>query len=504
MLTYDEARALLDAKTRKIEDGVALRHARKCRIFWRDTPKHGEKGKGDIEVYIFSRYSGGRGPAAKRAVAEEEWAKGIAFGSSKLCRIQTNGNYLIYSSTSRFDSRGSNVLPEKVEYTGSVILPDAGPPPKLTKVPDVPWPRWVPEKYDGLLDYGDWADSEDNHAKMRAEFERNIKRYGSLERWFMAYDRARLMRERNEMRLAEWRGEVRKSYRHKGRRYVYYEGPGGRRNRSDKTTQAFPGAVITPLGQLTRASWEPERKRQAAVAREQAKADRAARLEREKAEREWKKALKSANADKIFSKLSEDVRHFLTTWKLVPNSDGTVRMTKVVGHDLCSFHGDPPVKYEIGTKVVDPRYNPKQRSACGGGLHFCPTVELSYRYFGFRRHGLKKDTDRSLVVNVDLGTMRVVDGTKVVAQWCYVVCEGDENTPLGEQKPEPKKKMTEADKKRIAQTKAADREAIEAVRPKRSDNDPAKLSKPEFRPTEREGSIAGDIDIAAARKLTRS
>ncbi len=120
-----------------------------------------------------------------------------------------------------------------------------------------------------------------------------------------------------------------------------------------------------------------------------------------------------------------NVSHEVQTWlddrSLKPNIDGTVRLVKAVTRDLCSsYYGyQHSILYEPGTTVEAPDYDSTPQ--CGHGLHFAHTAAAakSNSYQGIA-------APRTLICDVDLESLVVIEGDKVKARFCHVLYEGDE------------------------------------------------------------------------------
>ena len=404
MYTYEQAKALLD-KAKNARNGIALPEKRVGRIFWEDPDNPRNR---NIVVYLWRGYRHGGETMEERRRNADTYRDNEPryYGYSGICPLITimpNGNYKVRDANALRWRYGGDisriVLPEGVQF-GRVVLPDAGPPPKLRKVPAVEHPRFVAPN--------GWPYAKESREKARAHYEAQVAKYGSLEAWFEAHAKASQIRDANETRIAKWRS-----------------------TKNGNTADMWDDVVFDANGQATKASVRWEKGREAREKREELERKEAARKEAARKKREWNKALKSADAQKIFNSLSEDMQTYFRLRQIIPNSDGTVTMMKFVNPDYSS-HYDPRVVYTPGAVVEDSNF--KATDHCGNGLHFAATVEdcdrWSGRYPGSKQILCNVDLSDAVLIGVynrsDLYTeeKRFRDA-KIKARKCLVLGDGD-------------------------------------------------------------------------------
>lgn len=411
MLTYADAKALLD-KSRNSRNGVAHPAKRIGRIFWEDDDNPRNR---NIVVY---QWQGGRrlsygerrtSMEERRKTADEERTKQVNDGRryyygghQPIVTLFPNGNYMVWTEESLHYRNTYDILrltlPDPVAWTFKVVLPTAGPKPKLRKIPTVSTPRYVAKN--------GWPCTKESREKARADYEVNVAKHGSLEDWFEAHAKAEQIRESNERKLDEWRS---KQY----------------------TRKIWSGCVFNSEGQATVTSWKHEKGRRARKKREKEQAERKARLEVQRKKRAWARMLKVGDVKKIYDSLNEDMQTYLRLRGVMPEPDGTVVLMKFVREDYASGY-DPSVVYKPGATIEDANFQPTDR--CGNGLHFAATIDDCERWSG--RH---LSRSKQILCKVDLRDAVVVgvypdypydeekrfQGVKVKARKCVVLGEGD-------------------------------------------------------------------------------
>lgn len=269
--------------------------------------------------------------------------------------------------------------------------------------------------------------------RLRANYEAALTEFGGdWDKWYIAYTKydakRRKIEDANYAALREWQNKA---------KITPFVGMVIDSNGivSKRSYDRFNGKV-NALKKVERErrrkqeqEWEKERIRNAKKREKRLKQERAAAEKHVKAERiRLKKLLKD---QKLAETLDASVLQWIKDRNITVNPDGTVRMVKAVRLDFTSRYG---TLYKPETRVIAPDYS--ERYGCGQGLHFSETYSLASRFDSL--------ATKSLVVHVDLASL-VPMGDKVKAEWCDVICEGDEKTVL------PKEEKKEAvDPKRAA------------------------------------------------------
>jgi hypothetical protein len=422
MLTYADAKSLLD-RAKDPRSGVVYPEKRNARIFWEDDDNPNNR---NIVVYqwrsrYMRSYDKGLSMEERRKAADKERREHgengrYHYGRHPVVMLFPNGNYTVWNASSlRYSGGyeiGRSVLPETVGWSGRVVSPEAGPPPKMRKVPEVKAPFFVASN--------GWPFAEESREHARQSYEEQVAKYGNLEAWHEAYAKASQIREANQKKLDAWKD---------------WDGKKGH------SVSVWDGAVFDSNGQATKTSWRPQKARLAReerIRKEEERKRQSEQLKREqeakRRERAFKESVKSGDVQKVYDSLSEDMKTYLRLRNIAPNQDGTVTLMKYVREDYTSGH-DQRVVYTPGTTVEDANFRPTTN--CGHGLHFAATISECDRWNGIRFSGRVKQ----IICNVDLSNAVVVgvidhtykgyteevnfQDTKVKARKCLVLGDGD-------------------------------------------------------------------------------
>jgi hypothetical protein len=426
--TYEEAKSILES-ARKQSEGKAHPSYRKARIFWDDDEK-----QTNIAVYIFNRRKVLHGNV-RETFSEARNSE----SNRKLLTLYPNGNIRLHTRDhygtdyGTFYWRGPYevvrlFLPERIGWSNEAVHPDAGPKPEQKKLKKVDQPRFVAK--DG---YG-WE--KRSREKARAWYEEQVKKYGSLEKWFEAYDRYSRKREQQDKAMKEWS--------------------------KTKTTPLFDGIVIDSDGRALhkgaieknearlrgierrREAQRRQEARRAEARRREAENERKQKVAKAKHERDgWISALDAQKAKQIRA-LPEDIQGFLAAKNLIPENDGTVIVYKYArrtnADNLFLSGYDKRTTYVIGERTEDANYQPT--NVCGRGLHF-GADEADCALWQGRRQG-----EAFLACRVNLSEAVVVpnnggffqehfnapvyivnfDGAKLKAKACVTLGEADPAT----------------------------------------------------------------------------